>query len=112
MVGAFDKAQEDRNEVVKCGSVEKTREDVLGVYRKMCAWHPPRNLPDGWLEDPDEKFDFHRTIWQRDGDGLKIVDGTHRMLAVAWHRLVNTPRNRPNLLYCLALDKDHAKVRR
>ena len=47
-------------------------------------------IPFTELTSPDQRMDFHRTIWckNRSTGKLTIIDGTHRNIALAWRYIV------------------------
>lgn len=89
-------------------------EQTHGVVR---AWRtqrvpPVASLPDidpqsdEWLYDATSRYDYHRSLWfPLETGNYQIVDGTHRMIGVAWY-LLSTGKSLSNLpaLYAIVAD--------
>lgn len=71
--------------------LEKPEAAVLDVKRRKQVLVKTSTSGLDWLINPEESFDYHRTIWlkRRKDNKYQIIDGTHRTLATTWHYLLD-----------------------
>ena len=52
---------------------------------------------------PADPADFHRTLWLQQGGAYHILDGTHRLVATAWHYILDQPSSAPLPFQCFMI---------